>query len=118
MKNYRCLVFLLPVVGLGFLGIASALGFSFPFALVAAHLVGFTCATGVLAIFLKDYAPRRRYPSGTLYHTAGSEAGTAQPSRPVSRPSVRPARNGPRTVKGNELPAFGLVNNPATLSIS
>jgi hypothetical protein len=110
MKNLTYLVLISPFVGFGLLALASTLGYSFPFALVAAHLLGFTCAAGALVMFLKDYAAPSRYSARTAHRTA--HAGTVL--HPVVRPMMPRAHPTPRV----SMPVLGFTHNPATLTIS
>lgn len=106
MKNISYLVLVSPLVGFGLLALASTLGYSFSFAFVAAHLLGFTCAAGALVMFLKDYAQPSRHSTRTTHRAVHTEAVT-HPVTPRSRPAPRAA-----------VPALGFTNNPATLTIS
>lgn len=120
MKNITCFVLLSPLVGLGLLALTSTLGFSFPFALVAAHLLGFTCAAGALVMFLKDYAPRPRRLINLAPVTTAAESVKAPAFRtvPPARPAVRPTTPRPQPGVRPALPSLGFTNDPATLSLS
>jgi hypothetical protein len=120
MKNLPCLVLLTPIAGLGFLALASTFGFEFPFAFVAAHLLGFTCAAGALVIFLKDYTPRRARSINPVRVTLPA----ASAEDPVTQilthtlPLVRPATRRARRVVPRMISTRVFTRDPATLTLS
>ena len=120
MKIMPCLVFLSPLVGLGLLAFASTLGLKFPFAFVAAHLVGFSCAAGALVMLMKDYAPRPRHSLRGALSTASAQPTKVSVYRMVirSRPEVRPTTTRSRPFARPINPALGFRNDPATLTLS
>ena len=114
MKTLSCIISVAALAGLVLLAAASVLGLSFPFALVASQVVGFSSAAGVFAFFLRDYAPRgRRYDAVKVRKPAAHRQETFAPGR-------RGARSGAgeyyHSVAEGALLTLGLRNDPATLS--
>jgi hypothetical protein len=120
MKNLPCLVLLTPIAGLGILALASTFGFEFPFAFVAAHLLGFTCAAGALVIFLKDYAPRRDRLINTIPVTTPAAPANESASRIVMRslPTLRRSTRRAQRDSRAAIPARVFTRDPATLTLS
>jgi len=115
MKNLPCHVFLAALASLALAVLASSLGLSFPFFKVAAIIIGFSGAAGVLALFLADYGAR---PSRDDAPVSAPE--TMRASAPVAPAAVklrRVFRPGRQTGAGDPLATLGLRNDPATLSL-
>jgi|CZKI01.1.fsa_nt_gi hypothetical protein len=61
MKNLSLVLSFSAVIGLVFVAACAALGVSLPFGSVILGIVGYSCAVGLFAFVLVDYAPQRGY---------------------------------------------------------
>lgn len=105
MKNLPGYILLASLACLVLLTVVSCLGVDFPYLPLTAHLVGITCAAGVVAIFLGDYASPPETP-----------ADPANETEPVNQPATRaPGRRHPPV--GPAVPSLGLHHDPATVSL-
>ena len=117
MKNLPCIIFLSALASLLLVTAAASLGVSFPLALVTSDIVGFSCAAGVLAIFLTDYAPRSsRSGAEPVRSTESKREIEPAAQAAVSRCSVV-RRNEPFSDDSGTMATFGLRNDPATVSL-
>lgn len=112
MKTFPLIISVAAIAGLVFLAAAATLGVSFPFAFVASHLVGYSCAAGVLTFFLKDYAPRTPRFDAEAFRAAEAkrESETAVATGPDQRPC-------PDSIAEEALATLGFCNDPATVSL-
>jgi hypothetical protein len=117
MKNLPCIVALSGIFGVVLVTAASFLGLRVPYLFVVSHLVGFSVAAGVLALFLADYAPRKSRGLSPVWAEAKPLAQPAEPARTRQRRAFRP----PVRLYGDSAPAedmtfLNLRYEPATLS--
>lgn len=119
MKNLPAIASLSTVAILLLLAVAASLYASLSFAFVASYVVGFSCATGMVASLIWDYGPRSPRPIELPVRYAEprrarevSEAASAEPC--VNFPAARPRDE---AITDDLMATIGLRNDPATLSL-
>ena len=107
MKRLPAVISLVASAALGFLAVATCLGFSSAATPAVWHVAGFAWLVGLLGICSTDYSPRRPYE---VRATASPRASVA------AAPAVgRPAR---RSVAVEAMATLGLGDDPATVTMS
>ena len=121
MKNLTALISLVAIASLAVLAVASVLGFCSPSWSVASRMIGLSCAAGMLAMFVTDYAPRRPYGVSAVARAAEAKREYVPVVRAaVSQQRMVPAKARPfwGAAPAGALATLGLTNNPATVSPS
>ena len=107
MKRLPAVVTLVASAALGFLAVATCLGFSSAATPAVWHVAGFAWLVGLLGICSTDYSPRRPYH---VRATASPRAAVA-----AAPAVVRPPR---RTAAAAAMATLGLGDDPATATLS
>jgi len=107
MKRLPAVVTLVASAALGFLAVATCLGFSSAATPAVWHVAGFAWLVGLLGICSTDYSPRRPYE---VRATASPRAAVA-----AAPAVVRPPR---RTAAVAAMATLGLGDDPATATLS
>jgi hypothetical protein len=115
MKNLPCIVAASGIAVVVLVTVASWLGVSFPYALVVSHIVAFTAAVGVVALFLNDYAPQS-LRSETAFRVTEAK----HKSKPAAPATVRQHHTAYPTRRSfaEEMTVLGLRKDSATLSLT
>jgi hypothetical protein len=116
MKNLSCILSFSAVIGLVLVAACAALGVSLPFGSVILGVAGYSCAVGLFAFVLADYAPRRGYvPLALRAEEPQLEAApSAESEQDDHVPSDLPYAE-PITV--NLIATLEMRNDPATVSL-
>lgn len=116
MKNLSCILSFSAVIGLVLVAACAALGVSLPFGSVILGIAGYSCAVGLFAFVLADYAPRRGYVPLAL---------RAEEPQPEPAPAVESEQDNPvpsdlpygDPITVNLMATLEMRNDPDTVSL-